>query len=90
MSDEQHGTIRSLHVPLLVDQQPAPEKKRIDLKSRQIGSHLACALADRESGRDDALIKLKSKSLELLGDFASSGGHIPLLQSNVNEGFGSS
>ena len=89
MSDEQHDTIRSLHVPLLDDQQPAREEKKINLKSCRMGSHLACALADRESGGDDALIQLKSKSLELLGDFASSGGHIPLLQSNVDEGFGS-
>ena len=90
MSDEQHDTIRSLHVPLLDDLQPAREEKRIDLKPRRIGSHLASALANWESGRDDALIKLKSKSLKLLSDFASSGGHITLLQSNVNEGFESS
>ena len=58
----------------------------LKVSQAQIGSHLACALADWESGRDDALVQLKSESLKLLGDFASPGRHIPLLMSDVNEG----
>ena len=58
----------------------------LTLNSCRIGSHLTCALADRKSGRDDALVQLKSEPLELLGDLPSLGCHIPLLMSDVNEG----
>ena len=86
MSDEQRDTIRSLPGPLLDDRPPAP--KGFFHSWSWIGSHLACALADWEPGRDNALVQLKSEPLELLGDFATSGGQVPLLVLDVNEGFG--